>query len=243
MKRQITLFLGGIFLFIKPLIAVDFTNLQIYLEDNSKEIKLKEYDINISKKDLNIIKSESYPSINVGFNIENSKSLNTNTLNTSVGENSLVTDTLKKSYSYLSINYNFYSFGRLYSKTKVQEYKIESLKHEYCQHKIFLMIKLLDTYSNALSYQVKVKSFENIIIEKNKIYELQNRLFNIGNITKVEVTKSAIEVADMYSQINDNRKELNNLYEHIELLTNYIFAEKEKLEYLTISKLESGMEG
>ena len=105
------------------------------------------------------------------------------------------------------------------------------------------MIKLLDTYSNALSYQVKVKSFENIIIEKNKIYELQNRLFNIGNITKVEVTKSAIEVADMYSQINDNRKELNNLYEHIELLTNYIFAEKEKLEYLTISKLESGMEG
>lgn len=193
------------------LYAVNFKELQILLEKNSKQLELKKYDIDILKEDMNIINSENYPTLTSGFNIEDSKSLNENS-NTSVGDNNLVTDSFKKSYAYLSLNYNLYSFGRLDNKKQIQEYKVESIKYDYCKEKKDLTIKLLDLYSNALNYQIKIENFEKILEEKNNIYELKERLFNIGQITKIEMTKSAIDVADLYSQISDNKKELKNLY-------------------------------
>ena len=222
--------------------AIDFNQLQTLLEENSKQLELKKYDIDISKEDMNIINSENYPTLSVGFNMEDSKSLNSNSISTSVGDNNLITDSLKKSYSYLNLNYNLYSFGRLDSKEKVQEYKIEAVKYEYCQEKKDLVLKLLEIYSNALNYQLKIGTFENVIEEKNRIYELKDRLFNIGNITKIEVTKSAIEVADLYSQISDNKKDLKSLYEQITFLTNYNFLKNEDLKPLIFKQLEDSVE-
>lgn len=227
---------------LKQGFCVDFNQLQTLLEENSKQLELKKYDIDISKEDMNIINSENYPTLSVGFNMEDSKSLNDNTTSTSVGDNNLVTDSLKKSYSYVNLNYNLYSFGRLESKKKAQEYKIEAIKYEYCQEKKDLILKLLEIYSNALNYQVKIESLENIIEEKNRIYELKDRLFNIGDITKIEVTKSAIDVADLYSQISDNKKELKSLYEQITFLTNYNFLKNEDLKPLIFKQLEDSVE-
>lgn len=221
--------------------SADFSQLQILLEENSKQLELKKYDIDISNEDRNIINSENYPSLTIGFNIEDSKSLTDNINSTSVGDNNLVNDSLKKSYSYLNLNYNLYSFGRLDSKKKVQEYKIESIKYDYCQEKKDLILKLLDIYFNALNYQIKIENLESIIEEKNKIYDLKDRLFNMGDITKIEVTKSAIDVADLYSQISDNKKELKNLYAQITFLTNYKFIKNENLNNLTIDKLDENI--
>lgn len=103
---------------INQLYAVDFKQLQILLEENSKQLELKKYDIDISNEDMNIVNSENYPSLTIGFNIEDSKSLTDNINSTSVGDNNLVNDSLKKSYSYVNLNYNLYSFGRLESKKK-----------------------------------------------------------------------------------------------------------------------------
>lgn len=227
---------------LNQLYAVDFKQLQILLEENSKQLELKKYDIDISNEDMNIVNSENYPSLNVGFNIEDSKSLTDNTNSTSVGDNNLVNDSLKKSYSYLNLNYNLYSFGRLDSKKKTQEYKIEAIKYEYCQEKKDLILKLLEIYSNALTYQIKIENLENIIEEKNRIYELKDRLFSIGDVTKIEVTKSAIEVADLYSQISDNKKELKSFYEQMIFLTNYNFSKNEDLEPLILNQLEGEIE-
>lgn len=151
---------------LNQLYAVGFNQLQILLKENSKQLELKKYDIDISNEDMNIVNSENYPSLTIGFNIENSKSLTDNINSTSVGDNNLVNDSLKKSYSYVNLNYNLYSFGRLDSKKKAQEYKIEAIKYEYCQEKKDLILKLLEIYSNALTYQIKIESLENIIEEK-----------------------------------------------------------------------------
>lgn len=220
--------------------GVDFNQLQTIMQNNSKKLELKKYDINISKEDMNIINSENYPNLSAGLNIEDSKSLNQNS-NTSVGDNNIVTDSLKKSYSYLNLNYNLYSFGRLSNKKDIQEHKIQAVKYEFCQEIKDLTLKLLDIYSNALNYQVKIESLENIIEQKNNIYKLKERLFNIGDITRIEVTKSAIEVADLYSQINDYKKELKGFYAQITFLTNYSFLKNEELTSLSIKQLENNI--
>ncbi len=242
MKRKIVLLLLlSILLYFNPLHAMDFNHLKKLLEKNSKQLELKKYNIDISKEDINIINSENYPNINVGFNIEDSKSLNNN-ISTSVGEYSITSDSLKKSYSYINLNYNLYSFGRLDNKKRIQKYRAESIKYDYCKEKKDLILKLLDIYFNALNNQIKIENFQNIIKDRNNIYKLKNRLFNIGNITKIEVTKSAIEVANLYSQINDSKKELKNFYEQISFLTNYKFLKDEKLKPLMINELKKDME-
>lgn len=229
--KKIALLLLCLNLFSTKACALSFTQLQLLLQKNSKQLELKKYDIDISKEDMNIINSENYPTLTSGFNIEDSKSLNQNS-NTSVGDNNLVTDSLKKSYAYLSLNYNLYSFGRFDNKKKIQEYKIESIKYDYCKEKKDLTIRLLDLYSNALNYQIKIENLEKILEERNSIYELKERLFNIGQITKIDITKSAIDVADLYSQISDNKKELKNIYNQIYFLTDYSFSKNDYLETL-----------
>ncbi len=240
-KKIVLLLLLSILLYFNPLYAMDFNHLKELLEKNSKQLELKKYNIDISKEDINIINSENYPNINVGFNIEDSKSLNNN-ISTSVGEYSITSDSLKKSYSYINLNYNLYSFGRLDNKKRIQKYRAESIKYDYCKEKKDLILKLLDIYFNALNNQIKIENFQNIIKDRNNIYKLKNRLFNIGNITKIEVTKSAIEVANLYSQINDSKKELKNFYEQISFLTNYKFLKDEKLKPLMINELKKDME-
>lgn len=218
--------------------SIDFTQLLHHLNENSKQLQFKKYDIDISKEDLNIIKSEDYPTVSIGLNIENSKSLEDSLSSTSVGDNNLIGDSLKKSYGYVNLNYNLYSFGRFDNKKKVQEYQIETSKYEYCLANKDLILKLLDFYNNSLNYQIKTKILEEIIDVKSKIYNSKEKLFSTGNISKLEVTKGAIEVADLYSQISENKKELKNLLNQISLLTNYSFIKNEFLEPLVINKFE-----
>jgi outer membrane protein TolC len=61
--------------FIKPLYSIDFEELKNHMLENSKQLQIKKYDIDISNEDLNIVNSDAYPSISIGYNIENSESL------------------------------------------------------------------------------------------------------------------------------------------------------------------------
>lgn len=237
-KKRYLLFLP---LALSQLYGVDFLSLERILKENSKQLELKKYDINISKEELNIVNSEIYPNLSVGINLENTKSLEDSLKSSSVGDNNLVTDTSRKSYSYVGINYNLYSFGRFDSKKRVQEYKTQAIKYSYCLEKKELSLKLLEIYSNALSYQTKIENFEKVIEKKTKIYNFKEKLHLVGNINKLEVTKTAIEIADLYSQITDYKKEMKTLIYQINFLINHKISEYERLEPLSISKIDEEM--
>jgi len=225
-------------IFSTQLYSIDFVQLKAFLEENSKQLEFKKYDIDISKKDLDIIKSENYPTISIGFNIEKSESLEDTLFGSSVGDNSLVTSSLKKSYSAVNLNYNLYSFGRFDKRKEIQKYAINTNKNEYCLEKKNLTLNLLELYNNSLNYQIKIENLKKIIDKKSIIYNYKEKLFNSGNISKLEVTKSAIEVADLYSQISENKKELKSLINQIRLLTNYNFSKNENLEPLLLQESE-----
>lgn len=229
-------------IFVNPLYCIEFQELKDYMFKNSKQLQIKKYDIDISNKDLSIIDSDAYPTISIGYNIEKSESLNSKISNTSIGDNSLSNDTLKKSYSYLSLDYNLYSFGRLEKKRQNQKYLINVSKFEYCLECQDLSLKLLEQYNNILNNQIKADYLAKIIEEKNKIYKYKEKLFESGDISSLDVTNSAIDVADMYSQISDNQKEFKNLYNQIVLITNYPLLGKEHFNPLIISNITSQKE-
>lgn len=184
--------------------CTDFNHLQNFLESNSKELEMQQISVAISKKDLNIIESENYPSISLGANLEDAKSLTNSSESVSVGDNNLITDSAKKNYSYLGLNYNVYSFGRLETKSNSQKHQIEVAKYDYCQQKNDLNLKLLEFYSNALIYQLRIETFETIVEEKNRIYELKENSYRFGlNLT--------ISLFDEFKTISQKEKVLLEL--------------------------------
>lgn len=108
-----------ILMYVGCIYAVDFEYLLNKAYENSYEIKQKQLDVDIAKKDLDIVYAEFYPELSVGYNIENTNSLDDdNDINTNIDGNSVSNETLKKSYSYVSMNYNLYGFGRSTQKLK-----------------------------------------------------------------------------------------------------------------------------
>ncbi|MFY9075917.1 TolC family protein [Malaciobacter mytili] len=141
---------------IQKLQAIDYSGLKQLLIENSKELQIKKYNIDIEKEELNIIDSQSYPSISFGFNIEKSNLLEKKITSTSVGSSSLTTDNLKKSYSYINLNYNLYSFGRIEQKKQKQKHIINVSSYEYCLTKKNLILKLLEYYYNLLNSKNRI---------------------------------------------------------------------------------------
>ena len=223
------------------LYCIDFLQLQELLQENSKQLHIKKLDIDISKENLNILKSKDYPSISLGMNIEDATSLEQSLSSSSVGENTLINDSLKKSYSYLNLNYNIYSFGRFNDEKSIEKNKIEITTYSYCLEKKELILKLLEFYNQAINNQNKIETLQEILKLKDKIYKYKNSLYEIGEINKIEVSKNAIDIANLYSQITDNQKELENKLEEITLLTDYSFLENEKLIPLFFDDLKENM--
>lgn len=218
---------------IQRLQAIDYWGLKQQLIENSKELQIKKYDINIEKEELNIIDSQSYPSFSFGFNIEKSNLLEKNITSTSVGS-SLTTDSLKKSYSYINLNYTLYSFGRIEQKKQTQKYIIDFSSFEYCLSKKNLLLKLLDYYYNLLNTKHKIYYLQKVLDLKSKVYKNKEKLFKNGNISKFDVSQSAIQIAELYSTLNEDKKELENILNQISILTTYTFKKDENFKSLEI---------
>ncbi|MFV0562800.1 TolC family protein [Malaciobacter mytili] len=220
---------------IQKLQAIDYSGLKQLLIENSKELQIKKYNIDIEKEELNIIDSQSYPSISFGFNIEKSNLLEKKITSTSVGSSSLTTDNLKKSYSYINLNYNLYSFGRIEQKKQKQKHIINVSSYEYCLTKKNLILKLLEYYYNLLNSKNRINYLLKVLDLKSKLYKNKEKLFKNGNISKFEVSQTAIEIAELYSNINEDKKELENILNQISIFTNYNFKKDDEFESLEIA--------
>jgi len=214
------------------LFSVDFIHIKSYMLKNSKELKVKEFDSHIAKSELSIVNSQYYPEISIGFNLESSNSLDNSSSSTSVGGNTLSNDSLQKSYSYVNLNYNLYDFGKLKYQSKSQEYIVESEKYNYCSEKKNIINSLLESYYQARIYQIKEEYLNKIIDIKNEIYNYNKKLFNSGNISKIDFMKSSLDVAQTFSGMSENQKLLYEMLEKISNISTYKFKNQEKLEPL-----------
>ncbi len=214
--------------------AINFETLHKYTLQNSKILKISKFDIDISKSELEYIKSERYPNLSLGISSERSKGLNSDLNDTFyVGDNSVSQSTLYKTYSYFSLNYNMYDFGRLDSKIKAQKYTIESKRNEYCIKQNEISQKLLESFYKAKTSQLKQTYLNQVLKYTSELYEYYNRLFKVGNVQKMQVVSNAIEVANLYNELNNTNKEFIENLENLSNISNYAFDENIKLDSLT----------
>lgn len=236
--HQIRLFyiLLSSFIFVQFSYAIDFTTLKKYTIENSKLLEISKLDIDISKSSLDYINSDRYPTVSIGVSAERSKSLNDNNSSSYVGDNSVSSSSLFKSYSYISLNYNMFDFGRLYYKTQAQKYDIKVKQNSYCIEQNNISQKLLDTYFNTRITQIKKEYFNEILKYSNDLYQYNKRLHEVGNIQKSDVVTYAIQIANLYNDISNNsRTHIENL-ETLSNISNFDFKDNTVVDSLSISK-------
>ena len=219
------------------LVAIDFKTLQKYTIENSKLLEISKLDIDISRTELDYINSEKYPSISIGISAERSKGLNDDISNNSyVGDNSVSSSSLYKTYSYISLNYNVFDFGRLYYKTQSQNFNIETRKNDYCIELNSISQKLLDSYYNVRITEIKKQYLEEILNYSNDLYQYYKRLHEIGNIQKTDVVTNAIQIANLSNDISNNNKTYIENLEKLSNLSNFDLKTTNRLDSLSISK-------
>lgn len=219
------------------LYAIDFKNLHKYTIENSKILQIAKLDVDISKTKLDYVSSEMYPTLTFGVSSERSKGLNSSLNTTSyVGDNSVTQSTSYKTYSYLSLNYSMYDFGRLDNKIKSQEYEVETKKNEYCIKQNEISQKLLETYYQTKISQIKHTYLTQILKYNSDLYTYYKRLNRVGNIQKMEVVSNAIHIANLYNDLNETKKQLVENFENLSNISNFDFAENTKLDSLSATK-------
>jgi outer membrane protein TolC len=126
-----------------------------------------------------------------------------------------------------------YDFGRLDSKIKAQKYTIESKRNEYCIKQNEISQKLLESFYKAKTSQLKQTYLNQVLKYTSELYEYYNRLFKVGNVQKMQVVSNAIEVANLYNELNNTNKEFIENLENLSNISNYAFDENIKLDSLT----------
>ena len=213
------------------LYCVDFEFLKNYMLSHSKELNVKRNEVVILKKDRAILDSEYYPKLNLGINFERSKSLNDTSTGYIYGA-SITSGSLKKTYSSIGVDYNIYSFGRLTSKINTKENEIKTSNLSYCMNEKELVLSLLENYFNAISYKITYRYYDKIIIKINEQFEINKRLFEVGNIEKLELLKSSLSLANFYSKKTNNEIEVIKYLNKISYITTYSIKIDEALALL-----------
>lgn len=113
-------------------------------------------------------------------------------------------------------------------KTKVNEILTAYLS--YCMNEKELVLSLLDIYFKALTFQINNKYYIKIVQKTNEQFIINKRLFNVGNISKIELLKSSFNLANLYNKKINNEKEKNEYFNTISNISNYELSLNESLE-------------
>lgn len=163
---------------------------------NSYEIKISDFDVFIAKQGVRTARSEYFPKINVSAGTEYTKNFNDISASTVtvVGDAFINPYTRFQSLMGITLTYNVFDFGQRRDKLDIAKEDIELkelLAKEQMQE---LELTLIDTYCKLFITKRQIDINEEILELAKKNLEYKTRLFEAKEISKIELSNSALEV-------------------------------------------------
>lgn len=163
---------------------------------NSYEIKISDFDVFIAKQGVRTTRSEYFPKINVSAGTEYTKNFNDISASTVtvVGDAFINPYTRFQSLMGITLTYNVFDFGQRRDKLDIAKEDIELkelLAKEQMQE---LELTLIDTYCKLFITKRQIDINEEILELAKKNLEYKTRLFEAKEISKIELSNSALEV-------------------------------------------------
>jgi len=180
---------------------------------------LKKHDIKITKENMELVKSEYYPNISLIYSGEYYNGYNRNSSATIGGSFYPGIKQFRDSFS-LSLNYELYRFGATDLKVKISEKDIEIIKSELTLQEEQISKELLGYYANALRAQDIIKYKGKIRFVQDRIIQKKWRLFEVGQMTKIELSKDQLSLVSLEKEISKQKMDFLKAVKSIQILTN-----------------------
>lgn len=206
-----------------------FDSLLSYTLKNSANVALSKLEVDSSINELNYNKSSFYPEIGISVNTEYSKRFDDEYNSVYIGKDNLASSTAYSNSVSLVLNYDLYTFGSDSLKVKSAKENIQKAKYEKCAYELELSLKLLDAYYGFLEYKTKIEIYEALKKAYETLYVYQKRLNSAGEVNKIELSQSAMMLADTSYELSELYLNANHQLSLINQITGLKIDTVEKL--------------
>jgi len=186
--------------------------------DNSYDLKIAKTNINISKYAVKEITSLYYPTLNARFNTEYLKDLTAGVSGITAIGNTILTDNTRFQDSF-SINLSYNLLGTQRRRHLLAKKDVEENKLIYQKNLKDLTLEILELYTQSLLTYKELKSKKEILALVQEVFQLKERLFKAGTISKIELTDEAIRLARVMEEIDSLKTRLEMVLEDISFYT------------------------
>ncbi len=209
--------------------------------DNSYDLKMSAFDIDISKAELKEAKSELYPVLSTQVNTEHNDGLGNSNGVGYAGTSIISTFNQYRNMAYLSLSYNLFDFGAVAKKVQIAKKGVEQKKVAYELQLKDIKLKVLDSYSKALQCSDEIKTKQQILTVYEQMFNAKERLFVAGTADKISVMDEAVKIARTQDDIQNSKLAFKNALSDLSLLTQQKYN-SDNLEVLDFDEinLESG---
>ncbi len=197
---------------------ISFEYLRYLLLKRNLKIKISKSEIFIAREKYNIEKSYMFPTITLDFYNEYLKDLIKSP--TYINGQYYIGSTGYTSSLSLRFNYLLFDFGRKKYNLGMYRAYVETTKLNLTSTVERQILDLLDNYYRVLMIQEKLNTFGKLRRLYITLYELNQKLYKTGLISKENVTNIAIKLADISTQIETLRQEKQSIVNNISLLVN-----------------------
>jgi outer membrane protein TolC len=203
----------------QPEVKVDFWKLLDEAMQKSATLLLKRHDINITKANLAIIKSEYYPSLSLTYFNEYyhgfSRSSSANIGGSVYPANSEFRNSLN-----LNIDYEVYRFGASDLRMSMGGTDIDILKSEIVLEKERIAKELLQNYTLALKAQEIIKTKKKMLFVKNTLLDNTQRLYDAGFASRTDIARLRIDEVGIEKEILRAKLQILEAMKNIHILAN-----------------------
>lgn len=196
-----------IFLFLSSALfakEVSLEDIFKYASKNALSLKIKKLDTAIEASSIESAKSGYYPTFNIVYNAEYTKSLDGTALGSeSIGGITIPDATRYQSSAALQMNYNLYSFGATQKRVLTAKFSTKAKKEEQCLQKQQLYEQILEKYTDALKLSKEQKYKKEMLSILREVYNAKERLYGARQYSKVELGNEAISIMSLERDIEN----------------------------------------
>jgi len=205
---------GGYLLFLLFLqsnlfaLSISFEDVVKKALQKSLELQIITVDKEITEAKVEEVESLYYPRLGVGVYQQYSDNIDdTQRAGATIGNSYIGNETQYESSTIVQMDYPLYDFGVRSSKYEIAQIDHElvdfTLQESAQKLKLKLKLKLLEIYSQLLTYQSELKHYQEIKTLKTEIYVQTKRLYEAGQVNKLSISDRAIEIVELERNIED----------------------------------------
>ncbi len=203
----------------EPSKKIDFWKLLGVTLQRSATLLLKRHDIEISKANLALIKSEYYPNLSLRYFNEYYHGFS-RAGDASIGGSYYPSVSQYRNSLNLQLDYEVYNFGATDLKKAIGEIDTDILKSEIELEKQNIAKELLENYTIALKAQEEMKIKEKIFCIKDQLLKDTKRLYQVGLASRLDMSRLLLERDKISKDILNAKLRYSDALKKIQTLSN-----------------------